>query len=123
MRALPPLALLLVAASLLGCPPTRSGDDDDSSCTTSLTVCGTYGGEPATGGTATIREDPDDDDPLETPLDAEGCATFDIAAGSREWRATAAADFCASAYSAVEVETCQQEAVSVELVEWCMDGR
>jgi len=122
MRTLPRIALLLASISLLACPPTRSGDDDDSSCTTSLTVCGTYGGEPASGGSATIREDPDDEAPLNTPLDSEGCATFDVSPGSWEWRATAADDFCMSAYSPVEVASCQQETVTVELIEWCMDG-
>lgn len=113
--------ILLLIPLLAACPPTR-GDDDDSACDTVLRVCATLGG-PADQGTATIRQGPEDDAPLTGQLDAQGCVEFDVAAGDWEWRADAVVDTCASAFEPVTVATCQTEQVSVDLVQWCMDGR
>lgn len=114
--------LLLLACALLltACPPIR-GDDDDSACTDgTLVVCATMSGEPAQGS-AGLRSGPDDEAPLESPLD-NGCVTFTVTPGSWEWRASASQDTCQSAWEAVSVPTCETVEVSVDLIEWCFDG-
>ena len=117
------MRILLVLAALLltACPPVRS-NDDDSSCTTELKVCATYGESPATGGTAGVRTGPGDEGPLETPLDAEGCATFTLDEGAWEWRAADSSGTCVSVWEEVSVPGCETTEVSEELVNWCMDG-
>ncbi|MCO4769364.1 MAG: hypothetical protein KDA24_04985 [Deltaproteobacteria bacterium] len=112
--------LLLLALLLCACPPSR-GDDDDSACVTALQVCATYSGSPE-DGSATIRTGPEDELPVQSPLDDAGCATFQVDAGTWEWRAEDSSMTCISVYEAVEVTACETAEVSVELVNWCMDG-
>jgi hypothetical protein len=116
------LLLLALSASLLaGCPPVRADDDDSSACATELVACATYNGTPAAGA-VTVRSGPSDPGPLASPLDASGCATFALDAGTWEWSAEHATDTCVSVFTTVELTECDATHVTVELIEWCFDG-
>lgn len=119
MNRLLPICLVLL---LTACPPVR-GDDDDSACEGegTLVVCADYNGEGAEGS-AWLRSGPEDDAPLESPL-SDGCVAFTVTPGSWEWRATHATDTCESSWESVSVPTCETVEVSVDLMEWCFDGR
>jgi len=88
-----------------------------------LKVCATYFGEPAEGSVL-IRVDPEDDIPIESLFDLEGCTTVELSPGPHEWAAQHLTDTCASVYEAVTIGACEEVTeVSVELGDWCMDGR
>lgn len=115
------VSLLLFAVLLCACPPNRA-DDDDTACSTAVTICATMGDTPGDGGEGVLRTDPEDDLPIQSPLDAEGCTTIEVGSGSYEWRAEDSSGTCVSVFQPVEVMECETASVSVDLVYWCMDG-
>ena len=114
-------SLLLFAVLLCACPPTRA-DDDDSACSTGVTICGTMSGLPGDGGEGVLRTAAGDDLPIQSPLDADGCTTIEVGPGSYEWSAADSSGTCISVFQPVEVMECETASVSVELLDWCMDG-
>ncbi len=116
------LVLLCVALAMAACAPVRS-DDDDSACAGegTLVVCADYG-DAGAEGSGWLREGPEDTAPLESPL-SEGCVAFAVTPGSWEWRASHATDTCESPWESVSVPTCETVTVTVDLVQWCFDGR
>ncbi len=115
------VSLLLFAVLLCACPPNRS-DDDDATCSSAVTICATMGGMPVNGGEGVLRTDPGDELPIQSPLDADGCTTIEAASGSYEWRAADSSGTCVSVFQSVEVMECETASVSVDLVDWCMNG-
>ena len=115
------LALLLLPA-LAGCPPVR-GDDDDA-CggnNGTLSVCATLDEAPAAGGSLEVETDPDSET-ISTPLDADGCAQMDVAAGTVQWRALNSWGDCISQWTDADVEACVITEATVDLGMWCFDG-
>jgi hypothetical protein len=88
-----------------------------------LEICATEGGAPAAGA-ALIRADSTDETPLEALFDDLGCATVELSAGQHEWSARDSTGSCASPYEQVSIGACEEVTeVSIELIDWCMDGR
>ena len=88
-----------------------------------LEVCATEGGAPAAGA-AWIRADSTDESPLEALFAEDGCVTVELSTGQHEWSARDSSGFCASPYEPVSIGACEEVTqVSIELIDWCMDGR
>ena len=118
--ALVPIVLALL---LTGCPGEPPGPTSCEAQRGYLQVCATYFGAPA-DGSALIRDDPEDDGSLEALFDEDGCVTVELSPGQHEWSAQHLTDSCASAYEEATIGACEEVTeVSVELGDWCMDGR
>ncbi len=119
----PPSALILLVVGLLGCPPSRNDDPDaceDGGGT--LRVCATYF-EGLAQGYANVRTDAEDDAPLSALLDETGCADIQLDAGDYQWQSEALSDTCISDWVDVTIEDCEVTEVSIELGDYCFDGR
>ena len=123
MRPALPVLGTLVLLILAGCPPSRG--DDPGACEEgggTLRVCATYFGDLAEGY-ANVRLDPEDDAPLSALLGEDGCTDIQLSAGDYQWQSEALSDTCISEWVDVTIEDCEVTEVSVELADYCFDGR
>ena len=118
------LALLSITLWLLaGCIGEPPGDTPCESQRGYLEICATEGGA-AAAGAAWIRADSTDESPLQALFDQDGCVTVELSPGQHEWSARDSSGFCASPYEQVSIGACEEVTqVSIELIDWCMDGR
>jgi hypothetical protein len=114
------LAVLL----LTGCPAEPPpGPEPCEAQRGYLSVCATYFGDVAEGSVL-IRVGPDDDLPIESLFDADGCTVVELQPGSYEWSAQHLTDSCVTAYVEATIGECEEVTeVSTELGDWCVDGR
>ncbi len=122
---LPLLACSLLAlTSLTGCSASPApGPESCEAQRGYLEVCATYFGAVAEGSVM-VRIDVEDTAPLESLFDADGCTSVQLPSGFYEWSAQHLTDSCVTSYEPVEIGACEEVTeVSVELGDWCMDGR
>jgi hypothetical protein len=115
---------LLALASLGGCPAASPpGPEPCEAQRGYLELCATYFGEVAEGS-VTVRVDSEDSLPIESLLDADGCTSVQLSSGSYEWSAQHLTDSCVTSYEPVVIGNCEEVTeLSVELGDWCTDGR
>lgn len=117
MTRLPFLLLLAMPA----CLPLSVGDDDDCVDPTA-TLCATMNGEPDADATLLFDADLDEEEPISSPADGTGCATFDVVETSYLVQATNEQQNCASEWTVLEPATCGDTRLTIELINGCMDG-
>ncbi len=114
----------LALALLAGCSASPSpGPEPCEAQRGYLEVCATYFGSVA-AGSVLVRVDSEDPLPIEYLLDADGCTSVELSTGSYEWSAQHLTDSCVTSYEAVVIGECEEVTeISVELGNWCTDGR
>ena len=114
------LAVLL----LTGCPTEPPpGPEPCEAQRGYLSVCATYFGEVA-AGSVLIRLGPDDDLPIESLFGADGCTVVELPSGPYEWSAQHLTDSCVTPYAEVTIGQCEEVTeISMDLGDWCVDGR
>jgi hypothetical protein len=87
-------------------------------------VCAYFGNieDPAQDGSIRVRQG-DEGQPLETIIDADGCVTVELIEGIWQWQAVDESGECRNDWEEIAVDDCSTVVRSVDLSQWCLDGR